>query len=130
MSKKETRIYKNGWKPDAAEAAKKFGFVKSDDIVYKKRAPSNIVLQSNIDQIMTGWGNLVKSHLVDLEPELKKESERRLKICDGCDMRSGGTCSTNKETAHLKTGVMTRGCGCRLAAKALSPESECPVGKW
>jgi|TARA_B110000240_G_scaffold196454_1_gene248661 hypothetical protein len=124
MSKKETRIYKNGWKPDAAEAAKKFGFVKSDDIVYKKRAPSTI------DQIMTGWGNLVKSHFVDLEPELKKESERRLKICDGCDMRSGGTCSTNKETAHLKTGVMTRGCGCRLAAKALSPESECPVGKW
>ena len=124
MSKKETRIYKNGWKPEAEEAAKKFGFMTTSDVVRKN------ISTSTIEQILTGWGNLVKSHFVDLNPELKAESESRLKICNSCDMRSGGTCAPNKEGKHIKTGKMTRGCGCRLAAKALSPNSECPLGKW
>ena len=31
---------------------------------------------------------------------------------------------------HVVTGELKKGCGCRLAAKALSPGSECPLGKW
>ena len=78
MSKKETRIYKNGWKPEAEEAAKKFGFMTTSDVVRKN------ISTSTIEQILTGWGNLVKSHFVDLNPELKAESESRLKKCNSC----------------------------------------------
>jgi hypothetical protein len=45
-------------------------------------------------------------------------------------MRNGGTCNPNKTGIHVKTGAEIRGCGCRLAAKALSPGSVCPLGKW
>ena len=83
-----------------------------------------------IDQILTGWGNYIKSHFVDLDPKLKEESEMRLRICHSCEMRNGGTCSPSKEGIHVVTGKKARGCGCRLAAKALSPGSVCPLGKW
>lgn len=85
---------------------------------------------SVVSQILTGWGNLVKSHFVDLEPELKALSSNRLLICNACDMRTGGTCNPQKVGRHVVTGEEVRGCGCRLAAKALSPGSECPLGKW
>ena len=85
---------------------------------------------SQISQILTGWGNLVKSHFVELEPGLKAQSEHRLLICNSCKMRSGGTCSPTMEGKHVVTGETKRGCGCRLAAKALSPGSQCPLGKW
>tara|TARA_A200000159_G_scaffold76681_1_gene71045 strand:- start:1564 stop:1902 length:339 start_codon:yes stop_codon:yes gene_type:complete len=85
---------------------------------------------SVISQILTGWGNLVKSHFVDLAPELKEQSKNRLLICNTCPMRNGGTCSPNREGKHVVTGETKRGCGCRLAAKALSPGSVCPLGKW
>ena len=85
---------------------------------------------SQISQIITGWGNLVKSHFVELAPELKQQSEHRLLICNGCSMRSGGTCNPSQTGKHVVTGEMVRGCGCRLAAKALSPGSVCPLGKW
>ena len=65
---------------------------------------------SVVNQILTGWGNLVKSHFVELSPELKAQSAK-----------------TGK---HVVTGQEVRGCGCRLAAKALSPGSVCPLGKW
>jgi hypothetical protein len=45
-------------------------------------------------------------------------------------MRNGGTCNPSKIGIHVKTGQEVRGCGCRLAAKALSPGSGCPLGKW
>lgn len=127
MAKKETRIYKNFWKPGTEDVAKKFGFIRPEDVVRKKvqKQPTPI-----IEQILTGWGNYMKSHFVELDPELKAEGQKRLEICDPCDMRNGGTCSTSKEGKHAVTGVMTRGCGCRLAAKALSPGSVCPLGKW
>ena len=83
-----------------------------------------------LNQILTGWGNYIKSHFTSLEPELQMQGEWRLSICHKCDMRNGGTCSTQKEGQHVVTGEMVRGCGCRLAAKALSPSSRCPLGKW
>lgn len=126
MSKKVTRIYKNVWKPGAEDAAKKFGFIKAEDLVHKKIKSDTPI----IEQILTGWGNYMKSHFVELDPELKAEGQKRLEICDPCDMRNGGTCSTGKTGKHVVTGQEVRGCGCRLAAKALSPGSQCPLGKW
>jgi hypothetical protein len=102
--------------------AKKFGIIQG---VSKKSKQTPV-----IEQILTGWGNLVKSHFVELEPELKAEGQKRLEICNSCPMRINGTCSTSRQGRHIKTGVMMNGCGCRLAAKALSPGSECPLGKW
>lgn len=85
---------------------------------------------STVEQILTGWGNLVKSHFVDLDEDLKDLSSKRLVACNGCHMRHGGTCSPNKKGIHVVTGAEVKGCGCRLAAKALSPGSVCPLGKW
>mgnify|MGYP006079378647 FL=1 len=95
------------------------------DAAKTEKKPPNVV-----SQILTGWGNLVKSHFVELSPELKAQSTNRLLICNSCDMRNGGTCNPNKTGIHVKTGAEIRGCGCRLAAKALSPGSVCPLGKW
>ena len=108
------------------------GNVKREQTVFKpaELTPAQKKKPSQIEQILTGWGNLVKSHFVDLEPNLKAESEKRLTTCNSCDMRNGGTCSPNKTGIHVITGEEVRGCGCRLAAKALSPGSVCPLGKW
>ena len=127
MSKKETKVYKTIWKKGADEAAKKFGFIRPEDVIRKnvQRTPT-----SKIDQILTGWGNYVKSHFVELAPELKAEGQKRLEICNSCSMRDRGTCSTARRGKHVITGEMMKGCGCKLAAKALSPKSVCPLGKW
>tara|TARA_B110000483_G_scaffold109655_1_gene133595 strand:+ start:36 stop:392 length:357 start_codon:yes stop_codon:yes gene_type:complete len=85
---------------------------------------------SVVSQILTGWGNRIKSHFVELAPELMALSTNRLLACNACDMRNGGTCNPNKTGIHVKTGAEVRGCGCNLAAKALSPGSSCPLGKW
>lgn len=132
MSKKETRIYKSVWKPGAENAAKKFGFIRTEDVVKKtvKKTVNKTSSTPLIEQILTGWGNYIKSHFVELDPELKAEGQKRLEICDPCDMRNGGTCSTQKQGIHVVTGKKVNGCGCRLAAKALSPGSVCPLGKW
>ena len=92
--------------------------------------PAQQAKPSVVSQILTGWGNLVKSAFVDLDPEVKAEGEHRLLTCNACDMRVGGSCSPNREGTHIVTGETVRGCGCRLAAKALSPGSVCPLGKW
>ena len=107
------------------------GSTKRTQTSYKPAlTPAQQKNPSQIEQILTGWGNLVKSHFVDLAPELKTESEKRLNICNTCDMRNGGTCNPQKTGIHVVTGQEVRGCGCRLAAKALSPGSVCPLGKW
>jgi hypothetical protein len=85
---------------------------------------------SQVEQILTGWGNLIKSAFVDLDKDLKDLSSKRLIICDGCHMRNGGTCNPSMKGKHVVTGVETTGCGCRLSAKTLSPGSTCPLGKW
>lgn len=112
----------------------KYGFIgsikKNEAIEPKPLTPAQQAKPSQIQQILTGWGNLVKSHFVDLPPELKAESEQRLNICNDCDMRNGGTCNPQKTGTHVITGETVNGCGCRLAAKALSPGSVCPLGKW
>ena len=86
--------------------------------------------QSQIEQIFTGWANVVKDKFNTLDPATKVLGETRMKICDECDLRLGSTCSPNRTGIHLETGIETKGCGCGLAAKTLSPESHCPLAKW
>lgn len=43
------------------------------------------------------------------------EYARRLKICDGCDRRTGNRCLA---------------CGCNLSIKAAGRAMRCPLGKW
>ena len=85
---------------------------------------------SKINEILDGWGNLVKAEFNLLNPEILKMSQQRLELCHSCDMRSGNTCSRSKKGKHVVTGLVLTGCGCNLSAKPLSPTSKCPLGKW
>ena len=133
MAKKVTNNY------GLENAAKRYSFngnvsgvppKKQETYRIGHKKPAGAKPPSQLEQIFTGWGNYIKSHFVDLSPDLKEEGEKRLKICHTCDMRNGGTCSTQRMGKHVVTGELKKGCGCRLAAKALSPGSECPLGKW
>lgn len=92
-----------------------------------KKVESN---SSQIQQIFTGWANVVKDKFNTLDEKTKTLGESRMKICDVCPLRVGGTCSPHKTGKHTITGVETKGCGCGLAAKTLSPDSHCPLSKW
>jgi len=85
---------------------------------------------SKINQILTGWANTVKDRFNMLQPEVKEISEKRLNICNECSMRNGSICDTRRVAPNVKTGAITRGCGCNLLAKTMSPSSECPLSKW
>ena len=83
-----------------------------------------------INEILTGWGNVVRDKIGLLDTQTRIISIQRMQICDECPMRDGNRCDPNRWGTHVKTGIKTRGCGCSLSAKTLSPESECPLGKW
>lgn len=80
--------------------------------------------------ILTGWGNLIKNRFDILPEQIKKEGEKRLLICDTCPLRTGNNCDPSKIGINIETGQERRGCGCKLSAKALDPNSECPLSKW
>lgn len=84
----------------------------------------------NIHHIVEGWGNYVKDRLGLLDTETQLLASNRLTICDGCVIRSGSSCDPNKWERHWVSGELSRGCGCNIAAKTLSPSSQCPIGKW
>ena len=84
---------------------------------------------TQIEQIITGWANVVKDRFNLLDPNVKALSESRLFSCDVCIMRTGNKCDPSKIGTHEKTGHATRGCGCNISAKTLSPRSVCPLGK-
>ena len=83
-----------------------------------------------LKEIFDGWGNLIKDALKKLDPEIKELAKRRLLICNIRDLRSNAICNPLKQGVHVTTGEMKFGCGCGLAAKTLSPDSKCPLGKW
>lgn len=85
---------------------------------------------TQIEQIITGWANVIKDRFNILDPEVKVLSETRLLACNECHMRTGNKCDPNKIGRHEQTGLDTRGCGCNISAKTLSPQSICPLGKW
>ena len=85
---------------------------------------------SQIPLILEGWGNVVKDEFNILDPKIKQLASTRMLICDNCDIREENTCSTEIYGIHTKTGILANGCGCNIAAKTLSPNSECPLGYW
>lgn len=85
---------------------------------------------SKLKEILDGWGNVVKDRFGVLDEEIKVMAQIRLEQCDSCSMRSGNICDPKKELKHIVTEQLVNGCGCNISAKTLSPNSECPAGKW
>lgn len=83
-----------------------------------------------ISEILEGWGNHMKDQFHVLDPAIKNISRQRLERCDTCRVRDGAKCSPNKSDVHVQTGEITKGCGCYVAAKSMSLQSTCPLGKW
>lgn len=85
---------------------------------------------SKIIEIIEGWGNVIKDQFDAVDPVTKEVSKKRLLECNTCDIRVGNTCSPNKWGINILTEQRAKGCGCNIAAKTLSPSSQCPLGKW
>lgn len=83
-----------------------------------------------LDEILDGWGNLIKSNFGLLDEETRKMAEKRLIHCNVCSIRSYNICDPTKRIHHIKTNEIKTGCGCNISAKTLSPQSQCPAGKW
>lgn len=85
---------------------------------------------AKIEEILSGWANLIKDHFGQLDDQVKKISQERLNICDSCDIRLGFVCNPKKMGRHETTGKLAKGCGCNIAAKSMNLKSKCPLGKW
>lgn len=85
---------------------------------------------SKIIEIIEGWANVIKDQFDAVDPVTKEVSKKRLLECNSCDIRLGNICSPNKWGINVITEQRTKGCGCNIAAKTLSPSSRCPLGKW
>ena len=83
-----------------------------------------------INQILEGWGNLIKNKLNVLHPPVKAVAEIRLKHCDACSIRKNNICDPNGIINHIITKKPVKGCGCNIAAKTLAMQAQCPAGKW
>jgi len=83
-----------------------------------------------INQILEGWGNLIKDSLGALHPPIKAVAIERLKHCANCDIRKKNVCDPNQTTLHVSTKKPVKGCGCNIAAKTLAMAAACPAGKW
>jgi len=69
-------------------------------------------------EIWDGWKNLVLK-----DKHIERLAQARLNICNTCEHNSKFH-STNRPDVHCTK------CGCTIAAKVRSPESECPIAKW
>jgi hypothetical protein len=98
------------------------------------RAQEGEHIQNNImgqlNEILDGWGNLIKSNFGLLDEETRTLAESRLIHCNVCSIRSANTCDTNQTLLNVKTNKVVKGCGCNIAAKTLSRASKCPADKW
>ena len=83
-----------------------------------------------IVEIIEGWANVIKDQFDAVDPVTKAVSKKRLLECNVCSIREGNTCSPSKWGTHIITEKLVNGCGCNIAAKTLSPSSQCPLGKW
>lgn len=83
-----------------------------------------------LNQIIEGWGNLVKDKLNLLAPPIKETAEARLKICDVCPIRKNNVCDPNQIITNVRTKKPVKGCGCNIAAKTLAITAKCPADKW
>lgn len=90
--------------------------------------------------IIQGFTNLIKSKLGFLDENTKRIAEKRMDTCLNCPLRTDNKCDSNKQGEVVKNfnydgefraaGQLVNGCSCNLAAKVLSMDSLCPLGKW
>ena len=85
---------------------------------------------SQIQEILEGWGNVIKDQFNAVDPATKMLSKTRLLECEPCPIRQGNVCSPSIYGYHIKTNERKNGCGCNISAKTLSPSSSGPLGKW
>ena len=85
---------------------------------------------SKLYEILDGWGNRIKDNFGMLDPNIKQIASERLHLCNDCPLRVANTCSYTKSAEHIVTKKITKGCGCDIIAKAMSPTSSCILGKW
>ena len=83
-----------------------------------------------INNIINGWGNLIKDKFGLLDSQTKGMATKRLTICNDCNIRSVAICNPTKKIINVRTGVQVNGCGCLISAKVLDQASYCPAGKW
>jgi hypothetical protein len=83
-----------------------------------------------IKEIIEGWGRLAQDKIMGVDTDMRKLADSRLNVCETCPVRSYNRCDPRKEGPHVKTGKITKGCGCILGAKVLAATAECPLGKW
>jgi len=83
-----------------------------------------------LNQILTGWANVVKEKIGILDPKIQRMALVRLTHCNSCPVRRDNTCDPSRTIKNLLTEEIVNGCGCNIAAKTLSPDSACPAGKW
>jgi hypothetical protein len=83
-----------------------------------------------LKDIYEGWGNLIKDKMNLLDIKTKEMAEERLLNCHFCHIRNGLICSSKRIGKHKTTGEIKKGCGCVISAKALAPDSRCPLGRW
>lgn len=69
-------------------------------------------------EIIDGW-----MHLAFKNDAVEKIATARLNICNTCEYNS-------RRKNSLRPDVHCMKCGCTLASKVRSMESECPIGKW
>lgn len=70
-------------------------------------------------EIWDGWKNLA------LKPKhIERLAKARQNICNTCEWNSKFHSSSKRPDVHCTK------CGCTIAAKVRSPESECPIAKW
>lgn len=71
-----------------------------------------------LNEIAEGWANLI------LKPKaVENIAKARLNICNTCQWNS-------KFHESKRPDVHCTKCGCTIAAKVRSMESECPIAKW
>lgn len=99
-------------------------------------------MKEKIKQILEGWSNLALDKLNLLDKETVELGEKRIVICNTCDMRVNNVCSTSKKGEvketfiykitgeERKKGNLYPGCSCNLFAKTICKDCQCPLNKW
>lgn len=74
-----------------------------------------------IGEVAEGWWNLI------FKPEdIEKEAQKRISICNLCEYKD----TTDKACKVPLSNPCCSLCGCPIASKTRSTNSECPIGKW
>ena len=95
-----------------------------------------------ITTIIIAYFKLLLVKTFGLPEEIKLEAERRLLICDTCQLKTNNWCDANK-CVNVKIAYKTKyrlidyaynkvcGCGCYLPAKKFVEDKNlCPLNKW